>query len=85
MLPGLDVAAGVKIYGGDVKKYGELLRQFVARHGRDVEEARRLFSAGETEGAIRMMHELRGVASFLRMTELARVVTSAEFLMCCPS
>jgi two-component system sensor histidine kinase/response regulator len=77
-LAGLDVAAALKNFGGDAKRYGEILRKFVVCHGGDVDEARRLFSAADAKGAISLLHGLSGMASILRATELARLTVAAE-------
>ncbi len=72
-IPGINAAAALKSFGGDKKKYVELLRQFVVSHGDDVNKARRLFSAADPKGAANVVHGLRGVASILQATEVARL------------
>ena len=77
-LPVLDVAAGLKNFGGDESKWRELLHQFVARHAADVGGARGLFEAGDAGGAARLVHDMCGVAGFLQATALARLAAATE-------
>ncbi|MDO8248847.1 MAG: PAS domain S-box protein [Rhodoferax sp.] len=76
--PGLDVAAALQAFGGDQKRYSELVRKLVVQHGRDVDEARRLFCAEDPQGAVKLLHSLSGVAGILQATELARLAAAAE-------
>ena len=80
-LAGLDFVAALKVFGGDQVKLANILRKFIAQQGDDVEQARRLFAAGDTEGAIRLVHDLRGVASFLHAKELINLAGEAETAM----
>jgi signal transduction histidine kinase/DNA-binding response OmpR family regulator/HPt (histidine-containing phosphotransfer) domain-containing protein len=80
-LPGLEIDAAMAIVGGDKEAYGKLLRQFAAEHGRDADAARRLFSAGDSPGAARLLHDLAGMCGFLRATEVARLATATERLL----
>ena len=75
-LAGVDVAAALKSFGGDEKKYTALLRQFVVEHGADVAAARRLFDCGDPQGAARLIHGLRGMASLLQATDVARLTAA---------
>ena len=77
-LAGLDMAAALAAFSGDKKKYKEILRKFIVRHGGDADEARRLFSAGEGPGAMQLLHGLSGVASILHAPVLARLASAAE-------
>lgn len=77
-LDGLDIAAGLKVFGGDANKYRGILHKFVQMHGGDVDEGRRLFSVRESEAAIRLLHGLSGVASLLQAHGLASLARAAE-------
>jgi signal transduction histidine kinase/CheY-like chemotaxis protein len=70
-LPGVDAVAALKAFGGDEKKYLELLRRFVVRHTGDAYEARQLFNVDDLTGAARLIHGLRGMASLLQATDIA--------------
>jgi len=74
----LDVDAALEAFGGDRKKYADILRQFVAMHGDDAVEVHRLVGAGEVKDAARLVHDMRGVAAFMQARELARVAAAAE-------
>jgi signal transduction histidine kinase/CheY-like chemotaxis protein len=76
LLAGVDVVAALKAFGGDAKKHVELLRQFVLAHGGDAGEARRLFCCADWEGAARLVHGLRGMASLLQATDVARLTAA---------
>jgi two-component system sensor histidine kinase/response regulator len=77
-LAGLDVAAGLKTFGGDERRYRDILRRFMVQHGGDVDEARRLFHIDNPEAAISLLHGLSGVASLLQAKALARMAATAE-------
>jgi CheY-like chemotaxis protein len=77
-LPGLNVTAALQAFGGDQKKYLEILRKFVARHGGDADAARRLFEADDAAGAGALLHGLGGMAALLQATELAHLAAAAE-------
>ena len=77
-LPGLDVAAALKAFGGDRKSYAALLRKFIVRHGGDAEKAHRLFDADDPQSASMLLHSLSGVASILQATEVAHQTAAIE-------
>lgn len=81
MLAGLEMDSALKVFGGDQTKLGNILRKFIVKQGGDVAEARHLFSAGDPSGALRLVHDLRGVASFLHATELLQSTGDAESAM----
>jgi two-component system sensor histidine kinase/response regulator len=77
-LPGLDVASALQSFGGDLTMYRELLRKFMQHHGGDVGEARRLLNAGDTQGAIALVHDLAGIAGLLGAMVLARLAAAVD-------
>ena len=77
-LPGLDVAAGLRAFGGDSRSYAALLQQFSEGHGGDVATARRLFITGDSGGAARLVHDLLGMSRFLRATDVASLAAATE-------
>jgi CheY-like chemotaxis protein len=77
-LAGLNVSAALKNFGGNVGKYKTILRQFVARHGGDTDEIRRLFGAGDREGAVKIVHEMVGIAGMLQAIEVARLAALTQ-------
>ncbi len=74
----LDFTAGMKSFGGDKKRYGDILRKFMRQHGGDAAQACRLFKLNDTPGATHLLHELKGVASFLQAKELAQLAGAGE-------
>ncbi len=77
-LVGLDVAAALKDFGGDEKRYGNLLRKFVVQHGGNVEVASALFSKDDHAGVIELLHTLSGMAVLLHAKGLSRLASAAE-------
>jgi HPt (histidine-containing phosphotransfer) domain-containing protein len=77
-LPGLNIAAAMNTFGGDMQRYQELLHKFVTQHAGDCENAGRLFQAEDVLGARNLLHGLSGVANLLQATELARLASTAE-------
>jgi two-component system sensor histidine kinase/response regulator len=75
---GLDLVSALQAFSGEKAKYKAILRKFLVRHGGDVDEARRLFSADDAEGACSLLHGLSGVASILHAPALARLASAAE-------
>jgi PAS domain S-box-containing protein len=83
-LPGLEPNA-LDRFGGDAAYYGEILRQFASRHGGEAAEVKTLFERGDFAGATRMVHQLGGVAAFLRATELPVLTTRIEKILAGPA
>ncbi|HJV80205.1 response regulator [Noviherbaspirillum sp.] len=77
-LPVLDVASALKTFGGDRGKCGELLRAFFTAHHKDVDEARRRFSAKDLHEAGQLLHGLCGLASILQAPRLASLARAAD-------
>jgi signal transduction histidine kinase/CheY-like chemotaxis protein len=77
-LAGVDIDMALQAFGGDATKYGAILRKFIAHHGGDIDEARRLFGVNDPESAARLLHGLGGIAGFLQAKGLARLATAAE-------
>jgi len=77
-LPGLDIAVALNAFGGDEKRYRDILNKFIVHHSGDAEKARRLFNAADLKGAADLIHGLSGVASILQATELARLAAKTE-------
>ncbi|WP_292931856.1 response regulator [Noviherbaspirillum sp.] len=77
-LPVLDVAGVLRTFGGDRKKCGELLRAFFTAHHKDVDEARRRFSATDLNEAGKLLHGLCGLASILHAPKLASLARAAD-------
>jgi len=76
--PAAYASAELAAWGWDEESYGKLLRQLLDAHGGDVDEACRLFAEGDRQGAARLVHQLAGVSSFLRQTELAGAALAVE-------
>jgi len=79
--PVLDLVAATKDFGGDLEKYEKFLEEFVVRHGADVDKALRRYHNGDVEGAARLVHELHGVASIMRLADFAGAAAAAEIAL----
>ena len=79
--PVLDMQAALKTFGGDRRKYAELLLQFCSHHGEDATKARQLLSNGDDGAAIQCLHDLKGVASFLGAKSTASLAGAAEIAL----
>ena len=76
--PTVDVISALKIFGGDKKKYGDLLREFLAAHHDDVNNARHRFGAADLVGAGELLHDLCGLAHLLQASQLANLSGATE-------
>jgi PAS domain S-box-containing protein len=77
-LPDLDVSAAMESFGGDTTRYKELLRKFMAQHGRDTENAQDCFNARDTQGAANLLHGLSGIAKLLQANALGNLARDVE-------
>jgi CheY-like chemotaxis protein len=77
-LPGLDIAAALLQFGGNKKKYQDVLIKFKLRHSADVTAMRRLHQATDNVGAIQLAHTIGGIAAFLQAPEVARLAAATE-------
>ncbi|MDD2878832.1 MAG: response regulator [Rhodoferax sp.] len=77
-LPGLDIAAGLATFGGDAKKYADILHRFMLQHGDDIDAAHHQISSHNPEAALHLLHGLSGIAGLLQAHELASLARTAE-------
>jgi CheY-like chemotaxis protein/HPt (histidine-containing phosphotransfer) domain-containing protein len=75
---GIDWPSLVSRVGGDRALAESLVAQMRADHGADAGAVRRLLSKGDLEGALRVIHTLRGTASSVSAVEVARVAGRLE-------
>jgi len=78
MLVGVDTQDALDRIGGDARLLRWLLERFVARHADTVEEVRGLLERGDVETALSILHQVRGAAGNLGMTEVAEHAAHAE-------
>ncbi|WP_170942387.1 response regulator [Noviherbaspirillum denitrificans] len=76
--PIVDVVSALKAFGRDKKKYGDLLRDFLAAHQDDVNNARRRFSTNDLKGAGEVLHGLCGLGHLLQAPQLANLAGATE-------
>lgn len=75
-VPILDVAAALQAFGGDMHKHAQLVQQFILAHGDDPTQARRHFLQNDLKSAGQLIHGLRGTASLLQASALARTAAA---------
>ncbi|HEX5802113.1 MAG TPA: PAS domain-containing protein, partial [Azospira sp.] len=81
LLPGMDVAAGVRLLGGRKARYLELLRQFVVFHHQDMALFAEHLAAGRRAEALRAAHTLKGSAATVGAKGLAEAARELELLL----
>ena len=69
-VPGLDVAAGMKILRNKLPSYVRLLRRLIELHGGDAGVLRQAIADGRLEEARRLAHSIKGAAGSLGVCEV---------------
>jgi two-component system, sensor histidine kinase and response regulator len=77
-IAGIDTALGLKNTGGKRERYESLLRKFAERQAGTVEAIRGALSVGDASTAAREAHSLKGAASTLGVTALAKHAGDTE-------
>jgi len=77
-VPGIDVRAGLKRTGGNLRRYEILLRKFAEQQSGTITTIRGALSAGDAATAERAAHSLKGAAGTLGAHALAEVAANAE-------
>jgi PAS domain S-box-containing protein len=73
-LPGMDIADALERLDGDGQLYISMLKVFMKGHERDPLEIREAVFAGNMQKASLIIHNLKGVAGLLSLTELREIV-----------
>lgn len=74
----LDVAAGIKMVGGDEETYRELLADYVGKFPEQCKSLERCFTENDLKGLARIAHNIRGVSSNLGALQLYKYVEKLE-------
>ena len=77
-IAGIDTALGLKNTGGKRERYESLLRKFAERQAGTAEAIRGAISVGDASTAGREAHSLKGAASTLGATALAKHAADVE-------
>ena len=77
-IAGIDTALGLKSTGGKRERYESLLRKFAERQAGTAEAIRGALSVGAASTAGREAHSLKGAASTLGVTALAKHAADVE-------
>ena len=77
-IAGIDTALGLKSIGGKRERYESLLRKFAERQAGTAEAIRGALSVGDASTAEREAHSLKGAASTLGVTALAKHAADVE-------
>ena len=77
-VPGIDVRAGLKRTGGNLRRYEILLRKFAEQQSGTIAAIRGALSAGDAATAERAAHSLKGAAGTLGAHALSDAAAKAE-------
>ena len=77
-IAGIDTQLGLKSIGGKRERYESLLRKFAERQAGTAEAIRGALSVGDASTAEREAHSLKGAASTLGATALAKHAAEVE-------
>lgn len=77
-IAGIDAEFGLKSIGGKRERYESLLRKFAEKQAGTAEAIRSALSAGDASTAEREAHSLKGAASTLGATEVAKRAAEVE-------
>ena len=77
-IAGIDTQLGLKSIGGKRERYESLLRKFAERQAGTAEAIRGALSVGDASTAEREAHSLKGAASTLGATALAKHAVDVE-------
>jgi len=77
-IPGLDVAAGLKVLNGSRAAYLRLLRRYASDHGDDMIKLRVSLAAGDWATARRLAHTLKGSSGNLGVTGIQLLAAALE-------
>jgi two-component system, sensor histidine kinase and response regulator len=77
-IAGIDTLLGLKNTGGKRERYESLLRKFAERQVGTAEAIRVALSSGDASTAAREAHSLKGAASTLGVTALAKQAADVE-------
>ena len=77
-IPGIDVRAGLKRTGGNLRRYEILLRKFAEQQFGTVAAMQSALSAGDAATAERAAHSLKGAAGTLGANALSEAAAKAE-------
>ena len=80
-IAGIDTELGLKSIGGKRERYESLLRKFAERQAGTAEAIRGALSVGDASTAEREAHSLKGAASTLGATALAKHAADVEIAM----
>ncbi|MGZ8222354.1 MAG: PAS domain S-box protein [Methylobacter sp.] len=64
-IPELEAALGLTVVMGDTVKFQRLLHMFAESHNEDMKQVRKRLAEGDIEDALRLLHNLKGVAATL--------------------
>jgi CheY-like chemotaxis protein len=78
VIPGIDVAAGLRRTGGNRKRYETLLRKFAEQQASTVDAIEAALASGDAGTAERAAHSLKGAAATLGAMSLSEAAARAE-------
>jgi HPt (histidine-containing phosphotransfer) domain-containing protein len=77
-IPGLEATQGIAVVRGNATKYLRLLRMFVNSHSEDMKRVQERLAEGDTQGAQRLTHGLKGVSATLGARQVADLASRLD-------
>ena len=77
-IPHLDIETGLRSVRGRRGSYQRLLGLFADNHGEDMAECRRLRQHAERDGALRLVHSLKGASATLGLARVRELTVELE-------
>ena len=78
VLDGPELQRAIRLLGGSVGRYVQMLRGFTERHGDDLTQTRALLASGQREDARNLAHGLKGAAGSLGLVHLQAAAAGLE-------
>jgi CheY-like chemotaxis protein len=80
-IPGIDIAAGLKLVGGNTELFRKLLQSFLQTYGDTSGKLMGYLRSNETEAAGRLVHSIKGVSGYIGATVLYQKAVELEELL----
>jgi len=77
-LPGIDIKSCLKEFGGNIKLFRKLLKDFISHYGNSANQIRDALNKGDKEAGIRLTHTLKGVSGVFEAKKLYSAAVNLE-------
>jgi len=76
--PGIDIKSCLKEFGGNIKLFRKLLKDFISHYGNSANQIRDALNKGDKEAGIRLTHTLKGVSGIFEAKKLYSAAVNLE-------